>query len=156
MTIKIGIQEKDLAKSVLLLSNLLADEMTLYVKTRKFHWNVCGESFMELHKLFQNQYTEQEGSIDSIAERINMLGAKSIGTMKEFLQKTRLKESDKFPSQKEMLKELLADNETIIIELRKDIEESVIKNKDAGTIDFITMIMQKHEAAAWILRKYLS
>jgi starvation-inducible DNA-binding protein len=156
MTIKIGIHEKDLAKSVLLLSNLLADEMTLYVKTRKFHWNVCGESFMELHKLFQNQYTEQEGSIDSIAERINMLGAKSIGTMKEFLQKTRLKESDKFPSQKEMLKELLADNETIIIELRKDIEESVIKNKDAGTIDFITMIMQKHEAAAWILRKYLS
>ena len=123
MTIKIGIHEKDLAKSVL---------------------------------LFQNQYTEQEGSIDLIAERINMLGAKSIGTMKEFLQKTRLKESDKFPSQKEMLKELLADNETIIVELRKDIEECNIKNKDAGTTDFITMIMQKHEAAAWILRKYLS
>lgn len=156
MTIKIGIHEKDLTKSVLLLSNLLADEMTLYVKTRKFHWNVCGESFMELHKLFQNQYTEQEGSIDSIAERINMLGAKSIGTMKEFLQKTRLKESDKFPTQKEMLKELLADNETIIVELRKDIEECNIKNKDAGTTDFITMMIQKHEAAAWILRKYLS
>jgi starvation-inducible DNA-binding protein len=47
--------------------------MTLYIKTRKFHWNVCGESFMEIHKLFENQYKQLEESIDEIAERINKL-----------------------------------------------------------------------------------
>ena len=104
-----------MTKSVQILSTILSDEMTLYIKTRKFHWNVCGESFMELHKLFQTQYTELEETVDAIAERISKLGGKTIGTMKEYAQLTRLKESpDKYPSQKEMLKELLSDHEAII------------------------------------------
>src|ERR1017187_4965900 len=89
----IGITENHLHKSINLLSFVLSDEMTLYVKTRKFHWNVFGESFMELHKLFESQYTELEESIDAIAERINKLGGKTIGTMKEFSELTRIKES---------------------------------------------------------------
>jgi len=155
MTPTIGITEKDLNKSIELLTVILSDEMTLYIKTRKFHWNVSGESFIELHKLFQVQYTELEETIDEIAERINKLGGKTIGTMKEFAKHSRLKESpDKYPTQKEMIKELLDDHETIIIQLRKDIHESDIKNKDAGTTDFLTGIMQQHETTAWILRRY--
>ena len=152
----IGISEKHLHKNVSILSVLLADEMTLYVKTRKFHWNVSGESFMELHKLFESQYSELEETIDAIAERINKLGGKTIGTMKEFGELTRLKEHpDKYPDQKDMMKELLKDHDSLIVELRKDIEESD-KNKDAGTTDFLTGIMQEHETTAWILRRYLN
>ena len=157
MTPKIGINEKDLTKSVQILSTILSDEMTLYIKTRKFHWNVCGESFMELHKLFQTQYTELEETVDAIAERISKLGGKTIGTMKEYPQLTRLKESpDKYPSQKEMLKELLNDHEAIVLMLRKDINDLSEKNKDAGTTDFITGLLQEHESISWILRRYLS
>ncbi len=93
---------KNLNKSTILLSQILADEMVLYVKTRKFHWNVCGESFMELHKLFQEQYVQLEETIDLVAERINKLGSKTIGTLKEFSSLTNLKESpDKYPSQRD-------------------------------------------------------
>jgi starvation-inducible DNA-binding protein len=153
----IGITEKNLDKSIALLEIILSDEMTLYVKTRKFHWNVSGESFMELHKLFQAQYTELEEIIDLVAERINKLGGKTIGTMKEFLHNTRLKESPgKYPSQKEMMKDLLDDYEGLIVHLRKDIDESTDKNKDAGTTDFLTGIMEQHETTAWILRRYLN
>jgi starvation-inducible DNA-binding protein len=153
----IGLSEKHLQKSIDLLAVVLANEMTLYVKTRKFHWNVAGENFMELHKLFQSQYTEIEESIDEVAERINKLGGKTIGTMGEFLEITKLKESpNNYPSQKEMLKELLADNETLIILLRKDIETCANENKDAGTADFLTGLMEQHETIAWILRRYLS
>lgn len=154
---QIGITEKHLSISIELLSILLADEMLLYVKTRKFHWNVSGESFMELHKLFQNQYTELEEIIDLIAERISKLGGKTIGTMHEFNSLTRLKESpNKYPLQKEMIKELLTDYEALIIHIRKDIETSNEKNKDAGTIDFLTSVMEQHETTAWILRRYLN
>jgi starvation-inducible DNA-binding protein len=154
---EIGIKEKDLQKCIDLLSIVLSDEMTLYIKTRKFHWNVSGESFMELHKLFQSQYTELEETVDSVAERISKLGGKTIGTMKEYSQLTRLKEApDTYPSQKEMMKELLKDHETVIIELRKDIDEFSEKNKDAGTTDFLTGIMEQHETTAWILRRYLN
>ena len=157
MSPKIGISEKDLEKSIALLSVILSDEMTLYIKTRKFHWNVSGESFMELHKLFENQYKQLEEIIDLVAERINKLGGKTIGTMKEFTKHSRLKETpDRYPSQIEMLKELLSDYEIIIIQLRKDIELSDTKNKDAGTTDFLTGIMQDHETTAWVLRRYLN
>jgi starvation-inducible DNA-binding protein len=153
---EIGITEKNLNKSVVLLSVILSDEMTLYIKTRKFHWNVSGDSFMEIHKLFQSQYTELEETIDLVAERINKLGSKTIGTMKEFSQLSRLKESpDKYPVRKEMMKELLADHESMTVALRKDIEECNDKNKDAGTADFLTGLLQQHETTSWILRRYL-
>ncbi|WP_309641152.1 DNA starvation/stationary phase protection protein [Flavobacterium sp.] len=154
---RIEISDVHLKKSVDLLSILLSDEMTLYVKTRKFHWNVAGESFMELHKLFQSQYTELEETIDEVAERINKLGEKTIGTMSEFIKLTRIKESPNgYPVQKEMLVELLSDHETLIGELRKDIEVCTTTNHDAGTADLLTKIIQQHETNAWILRRYLS
>ncbi|WP_395066966.1 Dps family protein [Flavobacterium sp.] len=154
---KIGITENHLEKSIDLLSVVLSDEMTLYVKTRKFHWNVAGESFMELHKLFQDHYTQYEEIIDEVAERINKLGGKTIGTMNEFLDKTRIKEApNKYPVQKVMLTELLGDSETLIAELRKDIDTCANENKDAGSADLLTKILQQHETIAWILRRYLA
>ena len=131
--------------------------MTLYIKLRKFHWNVSGESFMELHKLFEGQYKQLEESIDEIAERISKLGGKAIGTMKEFSDLSTIKESpNQYPAQKEMLKELLADHETIIVHLRKDVDLSTQENKDAGTADFLTGMMESHETMSWILRRYLN
>ena len=153
---KIGITEDHLKKANALLSVVLSDEMTLYVKTRKFHWNVAGESFMELHKLFEEQYTELEQTIDLVAERIGKLGGKAIGTMSEFIEHSRIKENpNKYPNQKAMLAELLADHETLISELRKDIDKSADENHDAGSADLLTKLLQQHETAAWVLRRYL-
>ena len=157
MKAEIGISEKNLLNSISLLTTVLANEMTLYIKTRKFHWNVSGESFMELHKLFEEQYKQLEESIDEIAERISKLGGKSIGTMKEFSELTTLKESpNKYPAKEEMLKELLGDHNTVIKLLRIDIDIAADENKDAGTADFFTALMEQHETLAWILRRYLS
>src|SRR5258705_4804666 len=120
----IGIQKKNLDAVTSMLSSVLADAHVLYIKTRKFHWNVAGESFMELHKLFEKQYKQLEEAIDEIAERINKLGTNTPGTLEEFLKLSNLKESPgKYPSQAEMLKELLKDHEAIIVALRKYVDE---------------------------------
>jgi starvation-inducible DNA-binding protein len=156
MKLQIGISPEHLKNSIEILSSILANEMTLYVKLRKFHWNVSGESFMEFHKLYEGQYTQLETSIDEIAERISKLGGKTIGTMKEFSDLTIIKESpNHYPSQKDMVKELLQDHETVIIHLRKDVDISAEKNQDAGTADFLTGLMQDHETMSWTLRRYL-
>ena len=156
MKLQIGITEAHLKNSISILSSILANEMTLYIKVRKFHWNVSGQSFMELHKLFEGQYTQLEVSIDETAERISKLGGKTIGTMKEFSELTIIMESpNQYPGQKEMLKELLDDHETLIIQLRKDVDASADENKDAGTADFLTSLMLAHETMAWTLRRYL-
>ena len=156
MTPNIGLTAKNLKSITGLLSAVLADAVLLYTKTRKFHWNVSGNSFMELHKLFEKQYDQLAESIDEIAERINKLGTKTPGTMKEFLELASLKESPgKYPSQKEMLSELLADHEAVIRQVRKYIDECDEKYKDVGTADFLTDLMKEHETIAWTLRRYL-
>ena len=153
----IGISEKHLKNGSEVLSNVLSSEMTLYIKTRKFHWNVSGESFMELHKLFESQYKQLEESIDEIAERIGKLGHKTIGTMSEFSELSSIKESPGvYAETKDMLKELLEDHETVIIQLRKDIDDGAEKSKDAGTVDFLTGLMEQHETIAWIIRRYIN
>ena len=153
----IGISEKNLKNTAALLSSVLGNEMVLYIKTRKAHWNVAGESFMELHKLFEAQYTELEAIIDTVAERIGKLGGKTIGTMNEFTLLSRIVEHpNQYPVRKTMLTELLADHEILITELRKDIDKSAEENHDAGTADLLTGILQQHETAAWVLRRYLA
>lgn len=151
----IGISDKNLAQVTSALTTVLADEMVLYVKTRKFHWNISGESFMELHKLLEKHYDQLEASIDAVAERINKLGAKTVGTMQEFLKASSIKEAPgKYPTSKEMIKELLKDHETIIQGLRKYVDDCSEKYKDAGTADFLTGLMEQHETIAWVLRRY--
>jgi starvation-inducible DNA-binding protein len=154
---KIGMSEIHLQRNIDLMSIILSDEMTLYIKTRKFHWNVAGESFMELHKLFEAQYSELEIIIDEVAERINKLGGKTIGTMNEFTLLTRIVEHpNKYPVKSAMISELLSDHEMIISELRKDIDICADECHDVGTADLLTGILQQHESIAWILRRYLS
>lgn len=154
---KIGISEVHLKSSIDLLSVVLSDEMILYIKYRKFHWNVSGESFMELHKLFEDHYNQLEKIIDEVAERISKLGGKTIGTASEFAKFSRLQEMpNKYPHQKEMMNELLADNEMLITEIRKDIDICSDDNHDVGTADLLTRVLQQHETMAWILRRYLS
>ena len=152
----IGLSPKNLKSIAEILSFVLSDAIVLYIKTRKFHWNVSGKSFMELHKLFEKQYKILEEAIDEIAERINKLGVKTPGTMQEFLDMTSLKESPgRYPSQKEMLKDLLHDHEAVIIQLRKYIDDCDEKYGDMGTSDFLTDLIKEHETIAWTLRRYL-
>lgn len=152
----IGISEKNLDSINAILSAGLSNLVTLYTKTRKFHWNVTGESFMELHKLFEAQYKELEVAIDEVAERISKLGGRTIGTMAEFAKQSIIKESPgKYPASMDMIKELLKDHESIIIQLRKDIDDCADKYKDAGTADFLTKLLEDHETTAWTLRRYL-
>lgn len=152
----IGISEKNLKAISSMLSAVLSDAVILYMKTRKFHWNVSGESFMEYHKLFESQYKKLEETIDEVAERIGKLGSPTIGTTKEFASMSKLKESPgKYPSSIEMVKELLADHEAVIVQLRKNIDDCDEKYKDAGTADFLTNVMEDEETTAWTLRRYL-
>ena len=153
----IGISDKNLQSITGILSSVLADGVMVYTKTRKFHWNVKGESFMEIHKLFENQYKQLEEAIDEVAERISKLGSPVIGTMKEFLKLTTLKETEgKYPARMDMIKELLKDHETIVKALRKGIDDCDKKYSDAGTADFLTGLMEQHETIAWTLRRYMN
>ena len=157
METNIGISKDHLKSVVEILSGILANEVTLYMKTRKFHWNVTGESFMEFHKLFEKQYELLDEAMDQVAERIGKLGSPAIGTLEEYLKLTTIKEHPgQYPSSIDMVSELLKDHEMVIVQLRKDVDACADKYKDAGTADFLTALMETHETIAWTVRRYLN
>jgi starvation-inducible DNA-binding protein len=157
MTLNIAISDADREAVVGLLNTLLADEYLLYTKTRNYHWNVVGLQFNDLHKFFETQYTELNDVVDEVAERARMLGGRAFGTLREFTEHARLKETPgSVPDARGMLAELLADHESVIRNLRKDAEVVMDKHHDAGTNDFLVGLMERHEKAAWMLRSYLA
>ncbi len=156
MEIRIGMEKESYKGSARLLSIVLADETLLYIKTLNYHWNVRGVHFGALHKLFKEHYECLAGWIDEVAERIRMLGEFSPGSMKEFLELTRLEEhKGTAQNEKGMISSLLADHEAVIRNLRVDIEISDDKYKDMGTSDFFTGLIRNHEQIAWMLRVHL-
>lgn len=154
--INIGISAENLKKVTTVLNNVLADGNMLYIKLRKFHWNVRGKDFVEYHELFEEQYTKVAEAIDEVAERISTLGGIAIGTTSEFAKLSKLKETPgKCPTSDAMVKELLTDHESIIRSLRESIDKCEDDFEDKGTADFLTGLMQEHEKMAWKLRQYL-
>ena len=155
MKTNIGIGEKQRDRLSGILNTLLADEFVLYVKTRRFHWNVVGSDFGELHKFFESQYEALDEIVDEVAERARALDGIAAGSMAEFLRLARIKENPGAnPDARGMLGALLADHEAVVRSLRKDLQ-TADELGDAGTNDFLTGLMEQHEKMAWMLRSYL-
>jgi starvation-inducible DNA-binding protein len=55
---------------------------------KKHHWQVSGPTFYQLHLLFDKHYTEQSTLIDSIAERIQLLGGISVAMAADVAETT--------------------------------------------------------------------
>lgn len=150
----LGLSPKSLGTLHALLNQLLADEYTLYTKTRNYHWHVTGPNFEPLHKFFEAQYTLLNGFIDEIAERVITLGGRAAASHAEFLKLAKLKENAGKLSDRKMLADLLSDHEAIIRDLREGVEVSG-RLGDAGTSDFLTGLMEQHEKMAWMLRAHI-
>jgi len=72
------------------LNQVLADTMTLRDLYKKSHWQVAGPTFYQLHLLFDKHYDEQVELVDSIAERIQLLGGVSIAMAADVAETTRI------------------------------------------------------------------
>lgn len=153
----IGLDKEVLKKDNEMLNAYLADLHVVYIKTRKYHWNVAGPGFKEYHEFFEEQYHELEEIIDQVAERIRTLGGRPFATMADFIAGTSLKEDQSGEVKTlHMFERLLSDHEQITRELRDNVNTADEELKDAGTADFLTGLMEAHEKMAWMLRKYLS
>jgi starvation-inducible DNA-binding protein len=152
----IGVKEDARKKLVETLNMRLCDEYVLYTKTRKYHWNVVGPRFSQLHEFFEEQYEIIDEMIDEVAERARQLGGKSLGTLDEFVRHSSINEDPgQNPDPQTMISNLLKDHETIIKTLRENADEADEEYDDMATNDFFLEAVQKHEKMAWMLRAHL-
>src|SRR5438046_1988157 len=86
----IGLDENVCRKVAAALNQLLADTMTLRDLYKKHHWQVSGHTFYQLHLLFDKHYEEQSELVDSIAERIQLLGGISLAMAHDVAETTRI------------------------------------------------------------------
>ena len=155
MKIHIDLDQKARKQIAQNLRVMLADTYVLYVKTQNFHWNIVDPRFYSLHLFLEKQYKALAKSIDEIAERIRMLGERSPGSLREFLELTTLKESKGSQSGDGMLKELVADHEKVIEPIRENIT-LFQKLGDEGSADLLIDELRFHEKTAWMLRSHFS
>ncbi|GAB4023956.1 Dps family protein [Spirosoma koreense] len=156
MQTSIGISAENREVVAHQLAKLLADEFVLYTKTLNAHWNLEGMDFHSVHLYFEELYNQSAEIVDDVAERIRQLGHYAPATLKNFLQLTHLTEQDEDGNDsRSLIRKLLSDHESIIEFLRGNINEFADAHKDAGTSDYITGLMEKHEKIAWMLRAHL-
>jgi starvation-inducible DNA-binding protein len=156
MKTNIGLNDEIRLEVGQMLNLLLADEYVLYVTTRDYHWNVTGPDFPSLHKQFEAQYEQIAQWIDDVAERARAIGAGARGNLADLIKAARISADPgiDLPAG-QMLSELLALHEELIVQLRADSGDCIGRFKDAGTADFLTGLMERHEKTAWMLRAQL-
>ena len=138
------------------LNQLLADTMTLRDLYKKSHWQVAGPTFYQLHLLFDKHFDEQVELVDSIAERIQLLGGVSIAMAHDVAEMTRIERPPRgreaIPVQ---LSRLLDAHQVIIGQVRK-LARRAGELGDDGTTDLVVSeILRRNELQAWFLSEHL-
>jgi starvation-inducible DNA-binding protein len=143
-------------QSCQLLNQILADTMILYSLYKKHHWQMRGPTFYQLHLLLDKHASEQLELIDTLAERVQMLGGVAIADPRDVAEVTTIARPpngvEEVPA---MLARLLTAHEAIITEVRTTIEQTA-QNGDGGTNDLLMGdVLRAHEQQVWFLAEHL-
>lgn len=137
------------------LESALAGSYAIAVKTQNYHWNVTGQNFKGLHQLFEDQYNELIDVVDVIAERIRALGEKVDGNFDFYKENSKFKAADPNKSSKDMVQDLINDNQSFIEDL-KEFTNIAQKSGDEATADIFIERTQVHQKNLWMLKSIIS
>jgi starvation-inducible DNA-binding protein len=140
------------------LQDVLTSTYGLYLATHNYHWNVEGENFVSLHKLFDEQYNELFQAIDGIAERIRALDDYALpfegDNLLKILKTTSNslnKETDANVRADRMVHNLMTLNEAVVKSCQLAKQASV-KAHDDETENVMVERISAHQKAMWMLR----
>jgi starvation-inducible DNA-binding protein len=152
----IGLDEKVLTESTANLNQLLADTIMLRDMYKKHHWQVSGHTFYQLHLLYDKHFEEQSALVDTIAERVQLLGGVTIAIAPDVAEQTRLERPpihrEEVPVQ---ISRLLEAHEVILKESR-EFAKQASQSGDDGTNDVIVSeVIRTNELQVWFLSEHL-
>jgi starvation-inducible DNA-binding protein len=152
----IALDESTCKKSVENLNQLLADTMTIRDLYKKYHWQVAGHTFYQLHLLFDKHAEEQTKLVDEIAERIQLLGGVSIAMAHDVADTTLIPRPSKgrepVPVQ---ISRLLFAHEIVLKEART-MARLAAEDGDDGTNDLLVSgVIRVGELQAWFVAEHV-
>ena len=138
------------------LNQLLADTMTLRDLYKKSHWQVAGPTFYQLHLLFDKHYAEQVELVDSIAERIQLLGGISIAMAPDVAETTQIERPPRGREEVPVQLSRLLDAHQIIIRETRKLARRASELNDDGTNDLVVSeVLRTNELQVWFLSEHL-
>jgi starvation-inducible DNA-binding protein len=153
----IALSEDACRKSVGNLNQLLADTMVLRDLYKKHHWQVSGPTFYPLHLLYDKHFGEQAELVDSIAERIMMLGGVTIAMAQDVVETTIIPRPPRARETAEaQIERLLQAHESVLEEARAMARDAA-KLGDDGTNDLLVSdVIRTNEMQVWFLAEHVS
>jgi starvation-inducible DNA-binding protein len=138
------------------LNQLLADTMTIRDLYKKSHWQVAGPTFYQLHLLFDKHYDEQVELVDSIAERIQLLGGVSIAMAADVAETTQIERPPRGREEVPVQLSRLLDAHQIIIRETRKLARRASELGDDGTNDLlVSSVLRGNELQVWFLIEHL-
>lgn len=138
------------------LNLLLADSMTLRDLYKKSHWQVAGPTFYQLHLLFDKHFDEQVEIVDTIAERIQLLGGISIAMAADVAETTRIERPPRGREEVPVQISRLLDAHQIIIGHCRKLAKLASELGDDGTNDMVVSdVLRANELQSWFLSEHL-
>jgi starvation-inducible DNA-binding protein len=138
-----------------LLNQRLADCIDLQIQTKTAHWNVKGQNFVALHKLFDEINQSVGEYVDLIAERAVQLGGIARGTLRTVAEQSEL---DEYPldiaSGSDHVKALSAALAAFGARVRRSIDQADSLD-DRGTADLFTEISRGIDKWLWFVEGHL-
>ena len=138
------------------LNQMLADTMTLRDLYKKSHWQVAGPTFYQLHLLFDKHFEEQVEIVDTIAERIQLLGGISIAMAADVAETTRIERPPRGREEVPVQISRLLDAHQVIIGHCRTLAKRASDLGDDGTNDMIISdVLRTNELQGWFLSEHL-
>lgn len=137
------------------MNNFLADQLVLGMKIHNVHWYIKGHNFFTIHVKMDEFYGATQTRIDEVAERLLSIGGAPIGSLKEALERTSIKElADKAINDEALVEVLYTDFAQARAHAIRLIELAD-KAKDYGTADYFTGVLKEYEKDLWMLGAFL-
>jgi starvation-inducible DNA-binding protein len=138
------------------LNQLLADTITLRDLYKKSHWQVAGPTFYQLHLLYDKHFGEQAELVDSIAERIQLLGGVSIAMAADVAETTQIERPPRGREEVSVQLSRLLDAHQIIVRQARVLARRASTLGDDGTNDLVVSeVLRTNELQSWFLSEHL-
>jgi starvation-inducible DNA-binding protein len=144
------------AQSIENLNQLLADTMTIRDMYKKHHWQVAGPTFYQLHLLFDKHFGEQDELVDTIAERIQLLGGISIAMAADVAETTLIPRPPRGREEVPVQISRLLEAHEIILKEGRAMARQAAGGGDDGTNDLmVSDLIRSNELQVWFLAEHL-
>jgi starvation-inducible DNA-binding protein len=152
---KNDLPEKTREAVITILNARLADSFDLMHQAKQAHWNVKGENFIGLHKLFDEIVDEAEEYTDLMAERVVQLGGVAEGTVRQVAQRTQLME---YPHEAYGEREHVEALSSALAAFGKSVRKAIDESGELGdmdTADVFTEISRGTDKRLWMVEAHL-